>query len=217
MKHAAWTIALMIGLAAPAAAQWPGEPLWSNPKAGTGLTISGDYAHPDSTYGKGNTWGGRVSLGLGTMTFTAGVSTWKPEGPTQSFTSVGGTAAFRLIGGSLIPVAVGLELGAAHTDSANATPAATRLTGGAGMSIPLPTPGFTIEPYFAPGLRYTSNLPTALGGGNSTEFGYAVGANVSFGVWGIHLAYDSEKQKVGGSRGVFGVGAHVGIHLPLGM
>ena len=213
MKHAAWTIALMIGLAAPAAAQWPGEPVWSNPKGGTGLTISGDYAHPDSAYGKGNTWGGRVSLGLGTMIFTAGVSTWKPEAATQSFTSVGGTAAFRLIGGSLIPVAVDLELGAAHTDSANTTPATTRLTGGAGVSVPLPTPFFTIEPYFAPGLRYTN----VSGLGNSTEFGYAVGANASFGAWGVHLAYDSEKVKGGGSHGVFGVGAHFGIHLPLGM
>jgi len=43
------------------------------------------------------------------------------------------------------------------------------------------------------------------------------GANLSFGVLGAHLAYDNEKLAGGGSGGVFGVGLHAGIHLPLGM
>jgi hypothetical protein len=213
MKRAGLVLGLMAGLVVPAAAQWLGEPVWSNPKGGTGLTISADYAHPDSSYRRGNAWGGRVALGLGTITVTAGVATWKPDSATQSYTSIGGDVAFRLIGGSLIPVAVDLQVGAARTDSANSTPATTRVTSGVGLSVPLPTPGFTIEPFFAPGLRYTnvSNV------GHGTEFGYAVGANASFGTVGVHLAYDSEKLKGGGSRGVFGVGAHVGIRLPLGM
>jgi hypothetical protein len=141
------------------------------------------------------------------------VASWKPEGAAESFTSIGGNADFRLIGGSLLPVAVNLQVGAARTDSANATPAQTMVTGAVGISVPLPTPGISIEPYFSPGIRYH----TTSGLGHNTKFGYAIGANLSFGLLGAHLAYDNEKLPGGGSRGVFGVGLHVGIHLPLGM
>ena len=212
MKRAVLLIALTAFAAMPAAAQWAGEPVWNSPKGGTGLTISGDYAKPNADYGKGNTWGGRAALGLGTFTITAGVASWKPQGATESFTSIGGNADFRLIGGSLLPVAVNLQVGAARTDSANATPAQTSVTGAVGISVPLPTPGISIEPYFSPGIRYHSFS----GAGNSTKFGYVIGANLSFGVLGAHIAYDNEKV-TGGSRGVFGVGLHAGIHLPLGM
>jgi hypothetical protein len=209
----AWT-----AFAAPAAAQWLGEPVWNSPKGGTGLTISGDYAHPNTDYGKGNTWGGRASLGVGTLTITAGVESWKPAATLtfpspQSATSFGGNVAMRLIGGTLLPMAVNLQVGAARTDSANGKPAQTGVIGAVGFSVPLPAPGISIEPYVSPGIRYR-NLGSA---GNSTEFGYAIGANVSFGTLGVHLAYDSEHQKTGPSRGVFGVGAHIDIKLPLGM
>src|SRR5438876_1023962 len=63
----------------------------------------------------------------------------------------------------------------------------------------------SVEPYFSPGIRYRS----VSGGGNSTEFGYAIGANVGFGLFGVHLAYDNEQLKGGGNVAVFGVGAHV--------
>src|SRR2546421_3020949 len=141
----------------PAAAQWLGEPVWNSPKGGTGVTISGDYARPNSDYGSGNTWGGRASLGIGTLTLTAGVARWKPDLATEGFTSIGGNAAFRLIGGSLLPFSVNLQVGAARTDSANSTPALTTVTGAAGFSVPLPTPGVSIEPYFSPGIRYHSS------------------------------------------------------------
>jgi hypothetical protein len=209
MKREVVLLGLTALLATPAAAQWLGEPVWNSPKGGTGLTISGDYARPNADYGKGNTFGGRVSLGLGTITLTAGVASWKPEGATQSLTSLGGNAAFRLIGGSLLPIAVNLQVGAART---NSTPTTTAVTGAVGFSVPLPTPGFSIEPYFSPGIRYH----TVSGGGNSTKFGYALGANLGFGLLGLHVAYDNEKVN-GGSIGVFGIGAHVDIHLPLGM
>jgi hypothetical protein len=213
MKSTAVVIGFLALLSAPAAAQWLGEPVWNSPKGGTGVTISGDYAHPNADYGKGNTWGGRASLGLSTITLTAGVASWKPEGATQSLTSVGGNVAFRLIGGSLLPVAINMQFGGASTSSSGVSAKATTLIGAAGISVPLPTPGFSIEPYFSPGIRYHN----AGGGTNSTEFGYVFGANFSFGVLGAHLAYDNERQKGGGSVGVFGVGLHAGIHLPLGM
>ena len=117
MKRVALTLGLAAVMATPAVAQWLGEPVWNSPGGGTGVTISGDYAHPNEGYGKGNTWGGRASLGLSTITLTAGVASWKPAGATQSLTSVGGNVAFRLIGGSLLPVAINMQLGGASTSS----------------------------------------------------------------------------------------------------
>jgi len=90
MKRTVFSLALAAVVATPAAAQWQGEPVWNSPKGGTGVTISGDYGHPNSDYGKGNTWGGRASLGIGTITLTAGVASWKPDLATQgSLPSVG--------------------------------------------------------------------------------------------------------------------------------
>src|SRR2546422_5480866 len=112
MKRSALVVIVSAVLvAAPAAAQWTGMPLWNDPKGGTGITISGEYGRPDSAYGKGNAWGGRAALGVGTVTLTAGVATYKPEGSSDATTAVGGQAAFRVIGGSLLPVAVNLQAG----------------------------------------------------------------------------------------------------------
>lgn len=213
MKHAVVLLGILALLAAPAAAQWLGEPVWNSPKGGTGITISGDYGHPNADYGKGNTWGGRASLGLSTITLTAGVSSWKPGGATQSLTSVGGNVAFRLIGGSLLPVAINMQVGGTSSSTSGVSAKETRLIGAAGISVPLPTPGFTIEPYFSPGVRYRNSG----GGTNETNFGYVFGANLGFGLLGAHVAYDAEHVKGGGTTGVFGVGLHAGFHLPLGM
>ena len=211
------TAVALLGVPTSTRAQWLGMPVWNTPKGGTGLTISGDYGHPDNVYSNGNAWGGRVSLGLSTLSLTAGVAGWKPglASTTQTYTSLGGDAAMRLIGGSLLPVAVNLQVGAARTDSANGVPAQTAVTAAVGLSVPLPAPYLTIEPYVSPGVRYRH-----LGGAiatNDTEFGYAVGANVGYGQLGLHLAYDYEKVKGGGSRSVFGIGADFHVGLALGM
>jgi hypothetical protein len=206
MNRAVPTLGLLVSLAAPGAAQWLGEPVWNSPQGG-GLSIGGDYAKPNSNYGKGNTWGVRASLGLGATTLTAGVVSWAPEGH-GSLTSVGGNAAFRLSGDSLPPIAVILQVGAAHTDEANSLisfRSETVLTGALGFSVPLRAPRFSVEPYVSPGVRHRS----VSGGRSSTDFGYAIGANVGFGSFGVHVAYDNEKVKGGGNVGVLGVGAHV--------
>jgi len=213
--RAVLTIGVMVLLATPAAAQWLGEPVWNSPKGGTGVTISGDYGKPNDAYGAGNAWGGRASLGVGTLTLTAGVSSYKSDsiGPDR-ITTWGGNAAFRLIGGSLLPIAVNLQAGAARTSAIELGRAETFVTGAVGFSVPLPTPGISIEPYFSPGIRYRN---FGSGNGTSTEFGYVFGANLSFGLLGAHVAYDNERQKGGGNVAVFGVGLHADLHLPLGM
>src|SRR5918996_219874 len=90
---------------------------------------------------------GPAAGGLGTLTITAGMSSWKPDGQSESFTSMGGNAAFRVIGGSLLPVAINLQLGVARIGEANTEPSLTRFLVGGGVSASLPTPGISIEPY----------------------------------------------------------------------
>src|SRR5213078_2472478 len=185
--RAALTVALSAFLATPAAAQWLGEPVWNSPKGGTGLTISADYGKPNGAYGAGNAFGGRASLGVGTLTLTAGVSSYKSDsiGPDR-VTTWGGNAAFRLIGGSLLPFSLNLQAGAVRTSAVEGQKQ-THVIGAVGFSVPLPTPGISIEPYFSPGIPHRDLGPT---NGSSTEFGYVFGANLSFGLLGAHVAYD---------------------------
>src|SRR2546428_12545608 len=106
MKRSALIVAVSAVLvAAPAAAQWTGMPVWNDPKGGTGITISGDYGKPNDNYRGGNAWGGRAALGVGTVTLTAGVATHKPEGSSDAPPAGGGPAAVPRIGGRPLPVA----------------------------------------------------------------------------------------------------------------
>lgn len=213
MKRAVLVVGLIALGAAPAAGQWRGMPVWNSPRGGTGVTVSGDFGNPNDEYGGGTAWAGRASLGLGALTVTAGVATYKRDIDPVRITSWGGQADFRVIGGSLLPAAVSLQAGAARTSEVEGQ-GQTHVTGAVGFSVPLPTPGISIEPYFSPGIRYR-NLGS--GNGSSTQFGYAIGANASFGLFGVHVAYDSEKKEGGGSVGVLGLGAHVSLKLPMGM
>ena len=221
MKQTLLILGFVACLATPLTAQWLGMPAWNSAKGGTGVTFYGDYGAPNDSALSGHAFGGRAALGVGTITLTAGVASWKPGGQNARATSYGATAAFRLIGGSLIPVSVNLQVGAGHnargTSGADTVPAATTVLGSVGFSVPLPTPGISIEPYFSPGIRYhkVSDLPAGVKD-HQTHFGWVIGGNFSFGLVGIHVAYDSEKFD-NGTHGVLGVGADVGLRLPMGL
>jgi len=210
------TLALTALLATPAAAQWLGEPMWNHPNAGSGFTIYGDYSQPNSDAGGGSAFGGRVALGAGTFTLTGGVSSWKADLASERVTTFGGTAAFRLIGGSLIPVAVNLQLGGGHSleiqSTTTALPVQTMLVGAVGLSVPLPTPVVRVEPYVSPGIRYHHYANVAPGApDHGTNFGWVIGGNVGIGPLGIHVAYDSEKFDDGTTHAVLGIGANLGL------
>jgi len=191
MKRAVMILALAASAATPAAAQWAGMPVWNSPKGGTGITVYGDYGHPNADGGKGSAFGARASLGLANLTVTAGVVRWKPEG-FDAATGVGGQAAFRVIGGSLIPVSINLQLGAGTfgklTSGAITVPKATEITAGGGVAASVPTPGISIEPYLS-----VTNRWHKLSGisGTQSNIGWTIGANLGFGMFGIHVAYDS--------------------------
>ena len=204
---------LAVGGAAPASAQFIGMPVWNSPSGGTGLTISGDYGKPNSNYfGGGSAFGGRATLGLGTLSVTAGVASFSPSPSGASkMTSFGGDVAFRVIGGPLVPVKINVQGGAAHT---SADSGLTVVTGAVGIGVTLPMPGISIEPYVSPGIRYYKS--GIAGTSSSTKFGFAVGANVGFGMLGVHIAYD-HSQISGVNVSTFGIGAHLALKVPMGM
>src|SRR5438445_2249154 len=214
MKRVVLTLGLAAYVAMPAAAQWLGEPMWT-PKSGTGFTIYGDYGRPNTDAGKGNAFGGRVALGLSTFTLSAGVASWKPEAFGSRVTSYGGTASFRLIGGSLIPVGVNLQVGAAHsgevTSGTQTLSAQTTVNGDVALIVPLPTPGWSIEPYFSPGIRYHKVSTVPIGTpDHETNFGWVIGGNLGFGPIGRSEARRVGKGGNGRREPEYGRGAHGG-------
>ncbi len=215
MKRGMIVLGLSALLTVPAAAQWFGMPVWNNPKGGTGITISGDFAKPDSNYGKGTAFGARGSLGLGNLELTLGLASDKPSGATNSITSVGGQVGFRVIGGSLIPIAVNLQGGAGKVSCSGCT-GTTLADAAVGISVNLPTPGLNIEPYLSPGIRYSK----VSGASGNSNFGFALGVNVGLGMLGFHAAYDYTKIKAslgGGHASTIGIGAHIALKAPVGM
>ena len=214
MKRLMVTIAVAAFTATPVAAQWAGMPVWNSPKGGTGLTISGDYASNNDEASGGSAFGARASLGLANLTITAGMATWDSDLSSDKITSVGGTAAFRIIGGSLLPVAVNFLFGAARRNEVSPFPAFTTLVVGGGASASLPVPGVGLEPYLSVANRWH------VGSGlldTESNFGWTIGANASFGVLGVHVAYDSEALEGGGTAGVIGLGAHIQLRAPIGL
>lgn len=203
-------IVAVLGNPGQACAQLVGMPVWNSPKSGTGLTIAGDVGLPDSAGGKGTTYAGRAVLGLSALTLSATVGVRNPEGAGANVTEYGGTAALRLIGGSLIPVSVNLQGGGARFTTAGIR--TTRGTLAVGFAIDVPTPGVSIEPWVAPGLRVTHASGTT-----DTKFGVAGGLTIGFGMLGLHAAMDYESRPGGGHTTTLGIGAHLAIRPSFGL
>ena len=202
--------------AAAASAQWQGMPVWNNPKGGTGITLNGDVGFPNTDAGSGEAFGARATLGFTNLAVTAGLASWKPDGAGSSTTTWGGVASFRAIGGSLMPVALNIQVGAGTGSEITGTVTLPKMTNyfvGAGVSVNVPTPGISIEPYLSVSNRWHS--PS--GGSTESNIGWVLGANVGFGMFGVHLAYDSESYGGGTTAGIFGIGAHFALSAPVGM
>jgi len=217
MKRMLMVITSAVFASAPLAAQWAGMPAWNNPKGGTGFTIAGDVGFPNSNLGEGTAFGARATFGMANLSLTAGIASWSPKDAGGSTTSLGGVAEFRAIGGSLVPVALNIQLGASTqsdiSTSSLTVPKTTNILTGAGLSVNVPTPGLSIEPYLSISNRWHAQS----GGSTLSNFGWVIGANVGFGMLGLHIAYDSEKLDDGSTAGVVGVGAHVSFKAPMGL
>ena len=217
MKRMMTVLALVVFAATPVVAQWAGMPVWNSPKGGTGITISGDVGIPNEDGRKGTAFGARGTLGLANLSITAGLSTWDPEPFNENTASFGAVAAFRVIGGSLLPIALNLQLGAGTqgeiTAGTSTLPKTTHVIAGAGLGVNVPTPGVSIDPY----LSITNRWHKPSGFSTESNIGWTLGANLGFGMLGLHVAYDSESRGGGVTNGILGIGAHVALKAPIGM
>jgi len=106
-------------------------PAWNNPKGRDGITVNGDLGLPNTDAGKGTAFGARATLGSPT---SVSRQAWRVEterGPRQH--DVGrGVAQFRAIGGSLIPIALHIQLGAERPAPSPAPPFPRRRTSSPG-------------------------------------------------------------------------------------
>jgi hypothetical protein len=157
-----------------------------------------------------------VAWGLQALTLGATVGVRNPEGTTSNRTEYGATVAYRLIGGSLLPVSVNLQGGVANVSDSGVTD--SRFTSAVGLAIDIPVPFVSVEPWVAPGLRV---LHTGARGASpaqtSTEFGVAAGLTFGFGLFGFHTAVDYENLAAGGHTTTWGFGVHIDIRPPLGL
>jgi len=207
------TVTLAVAAAAPATAQLlAGMPAWNSPKGGTGVTISGDFGMPSNDAGGGSAFGARGSLGLGKFTVAVGYSGYKADGATDRLSSYGAGAAFRLLGGALNPLNVNVVGGIGTTGNVPTglgTIDVKTYYGGAGASVSLPVPGFSIEPY----ISVTNRWNAASGADTESDLGWTLGANVGLGLLGVHVAYDSQ-DLAGTTISTLGIGAHVSLNVP---
>jgi len=207
-------VALVLVAPSGAAAQLNGMPVWNSPRAGTGLLIAGDVGRPDSAGEIGTTLDGRVAFGVHALTLSASFGTNKPAG-SESLTEYGGTAAYRLIGGARLPVAVNLQGGFGRASAFGTV--GTRYTGAVGLSVRVPTPGVSVESWVAPGVRVNPVGATGTSASQQKpEFGIAGGLTVSVGVFGVHAAADVEQRPGGGHTTIVGLGAQLNLRPPLG-
>jgi hypothetical protein len=87
----------------------------------------------------------------------------------------------------------------------------TTIVAGGGVSVTLPVPGFSIEPY----LSVTNRWNKYTGLDTESDIGWTLGANVGLGLLGLHAAYDSQDRfGPAGTAGVLGVGVHIGFSVP---
>jgi hypothetical protein len=217
MKRAVLLLPIIGGLLAPTgvAAQLPGMPVWNSPRGGTGLVAAADVGLPDATGGNGSTVAGRVDLGFDALTLSASLGGRAPEGGPNT-TEAGGAVAYRLIGGSLMPVALDVQGGIAGVHGGDRTE--RRYTGALGLSVDVPLPGISFEPWIAPGWRanYFGATPT-LGSTTNTNFGFAAGVTLGFGLFGIHAAIDRENAPGGGHTTTVGLGVQLAFRPSVGL
>lgn len=200
---------LALTLTTPAAAQLSGLPT-RNAGIPKGLEVMGEVGMPDGDYGDGTAYGARGKLGLGMFGVSALISTYDPDGPIDSYTTIGGALDLKVVGGPLIPLAVTLQAG---IESGDPTGSASVLHApiGLGISLTIPNPGIAIKPWLAPRV----DLLRVSGGDTQTNFGLSGGIDLSL-VWGLMItaSYDRVWGDNDVNPSVFGVGAGWNFHIP---
>lgn len=194
--------------ASQAKAQLPDIPV-QPVETGTGISVAVDYGKPDSKLGGGSAYGLTGGIGLGRLGFSASVGATKPTG-LSSTTTFGGRAGAKLFGGGLVPVSVGVQVGAAHAKTTVLGNSTTITTVLPGAYIRVSPPLFPLKPY---GLVYYQTGSCSTTGGTCSinkELRYTIGANFNLLLGlGVHGEYD-----LGKSGNIWGIGAHFNFRVP---
>jgi opacity protein-like surface antigen len=212
------SVAATVG-ASPAQAQVLGIPVYNSGIA-RGVGLYGDVGFPNAAAGKGTAFGLTGRAGFGLLGVTAIVSSFNPDGPAGSVTSVGGTGNLRVFGGPLVPLSVTLQGGVGYAKPDRLLPnddvvevSVLHLPVGVGFALTIPNPVLAIKPWLAPRVDV---VRTKTNGVSDTETKFALSGGVEFNLLsglGLHAAYD---YRTGGSShpGVFGIGAHYTFRVP---
>jgi len=204
----------LVAGATAARAQLAGIPVYFNPRGGTGVGVAANLGFPDNNAGGGTAYGVAASIGAGPATLTGMVGAWKGTNFGSAQTSFGADVAYKVFGGGLLPVAVGVQAG--YGSIKNPLASATISTIPVGIGISFDPPLFPLKPWIAPRVEFQS------GGGVSTS-SFRVSAGVNFNLLlglGVHAAVDwgklpSKLNPATPSALIFGVGAHFNFHVPM--
>jgi hypothetical protein len=210
------------GAARPAAAQVRGLPVY-NAGVPRGIGFSADVGFPNEDAGKGVGYGISGSAGIGLVGVTATLAAYNPDGPADSKVAVGGTVNYRVFGGPLIPLAVTLQGGVGYykPDVVGADVTDLHVPVGVGFALTIPNPALAIKPWLAPRVDIvrhkveTTGLPATSSTETDTKFGISGGVELNFlNGLGVHAAYDLVTGNAV-QPGVFGVGVHYALRLPV--
>jgi hypothetical protein len=232
-------LGLSLVCAAPSWAQMQAMPVYFSPKGGTGITLDGDFGRISSTKIGGvstvnhpTAFGGRAYLGLPIVTLGVGVSVYDTKIANQvNATQYMGSAAFKVLGGPLVPLAVSLQAGVGYLKFGSGTGATKTVSApvGLGFALNIPTPGASLEPWAAARLQVNS---ISTGGGTTsvsqTRIGYGLSGGLNLGLpigLGLHVAADWSVfgakagslipiAQVKQEQLTIGVGVHYMIKLP---
>lgn len=208
----------LVAGATAARAQLAGIPVYFNPAGGTGIGVAANLGMPDNNYGGGTAYGVEGSVGLHALSLRAMIGSWKPKGFAAAVTTYGGDVGYRVFGGGLLPVAVGVQAG--YGAVKDLVLGQTQSTIPIGVGVSFNPPLFPIKPWIAPRIEVTR----VSGGGatTTTATAFRVSAGVNFNLLlglGIHAAVDwgkvsSKLNPATPSTLVIGVGAHFNFHIP---
>jgi len=219
MRLSKRTTGIMIAAAlaaVPAAAQVPGLPVY-NQGVPRGIGVYGDVGFPNDRAGGGTAYGVTGRAGFGFVGVTAIVSTYNPDGPVDSHTSVGATGNLRLFGGPLVPLTVTLQAGAGYSKIDEAKD--YRFPIGLGFALTIPNPVLAIRPWLAPRVdiartEIPGDVLTPDTYKTDTNFGLSGGVELNLlNGLGLHAAYDRVFAD-GGDPSVFAIGAHYNFRVP---
>jgi opacity protein-like surface antigen len=218
-KYLGPTVAVALALAvtaSPMVAQLMGNPVYA--PGGSGLTLALDHgAGLNDASGKTDFFGGRAELGLPIIRLGAGFGVYdtKVAGADKE-TALAGNVALQILGGPVLPVSVSLFAGVGYLKTSVGGSDQTSLSVpiGLALSVNIPTPGFSIDPWVAPRLQITRT--SDITSDTDVNFGLTggLGAHVALDYVVVSAPTGSALSSSDLSPVLFGIGIHYTISLP---